>query len=464
MGSINRKRGTRRHRSGRARPVDASRKLAYQILRAVTHDGAFANLALKEGLAHAGDGVDSRFVTSVVATTCRYWGVLDQIIEAAGGRAVTTMQPSVVDVLRLAASQYLLLGIQDHGVVDSSVNLAAHVAGERVTGLVNAISRKIVAASFDVWVERLSGASNESSVPGLALRSAHPEWIVESYRDLLSDEATQALAANNDAPVPTLVVRPGLAEVDELDGEPARYSPFGAYRQGNPAEVAAVVEGRAGVQDEGSQLIAWALSRVPTKGVGEFWLDVCAGPGGKTALLTGLAGQQSRKVIAAEIQEHRCELVAEALRAYPPDWYQIRRADATEMQPEAGRFDRILADVPCSGLGALRRRPEARWRKNQSDLAELTKIQADILTTQLRQVADGGVVAYVTCSPHLAETVHVVNESLSRVGRNIDILDGPGLLPGVPDCAASTDPRFIQLWPHRHGTDAMFAAFIAVFD
>ena len=265
-----------------------------------------------------------------------------------------------------------------------------------------------------------------------------------------ADELEAALAADNVAPMPHLVVRPGLAARSELGGEPARWSPYGAYAAGDPGQVAAVAEGRAGVQDEGSQLVALALSRV--EGPSGWWLDLCAGPGGKSALLAGLAREQGSRLVAAELQEHRARLVAGNLRAYPEPKPVCLVTDGLRPAWAEASFTKVLADVPCTGLGALRRRPESRWRRSPADLPGLVALQRGLLASAIRATAPGGVIAYVTCSPHPDETASVVAGSTG-----VEVLRAADYLPEVPDCASGD---FVQLWPHRHGTDAMFLALL----
>jgi 16S rRNA (cytosine967-C5)-methyltransferase len=247
------------------------------------------------------------------------------------------------------------------------------------------------------------------------------------------------------------VVRPGLAERAELGGTPTRWSPFGAERDGDPSAVDAVREGRVGVQDEGSQLVSLALARAGSPS--GPWLDLCAGPGGKSALLAGLAREAGELLVASELQPHRARLVAENLRAYPEPRRPVTIvADGTRPAWREGAFSRVLADVPCTGLGALRRRPESRWRRKPTDLPGLVALQRELLAAAIRAVRPGGVVAYVTCSPHPAETVEVVAGATG-----VEVLSAPEFLPEVPDSAVGD---FVQLWPHLHGTDAMFLALL----
>jgi 16S rRNA (cytosine967-C5)-methyltransferase len=213
-------------------------------------------------------------------------------------------------------------------------------------------------------------------------------------------------------------------------------------------------EGLATVQDEGSQLVTLALAAAPLAGGPDRgrWLDLCAGPGGKAVLLGALVGLLGGTLDAVERAEHRARLVERACDGLP---VRVHVADGRDSGLPTGGFDRVLVDVPCSGLGALRRRPEARWRRDPRDLPELTRLQRELLAAGLGLVRPGGVVGYVTCSPHRAETVDVVAATAATAGATP--LDARPLFPGVPLLG---DGPHVQLWPHRHGTDAMFCALL----
>ena len=432
-----------------------ARQAALAALKLV-RDGGYANLAVNQVLRRTAlTSRDAGYVTELVFGTCRNLGTLDLIIERAGGRPLNSLQPAVVDVLRLGAQQVLRMRLPIFAAVSSMVTLATEQIGRRVTGVVNAILRRVAERSWDEWLDELTAGLTGHQ--GLAIRTCHPTWIVEAYsRVLPTGELLPALEANNQVPTPTLVVRPTLLSREDLlydGGEPTPYSPWGVSRPGDPGQVAAVRDGRAGVQDEGSQLVAGLLAEVEAPD--GPWLDLCAGPGGKAALLTGLARQQDQWLLAAELHPHRAELTAEALRGYG----QVPVVVADGRTPAWGAvFARVLLDAPCSGLGALRRRPEARWRKHKSEIAGLADLQRQLLESACSSLVPGGVLAYITCSPHPDETAAVV-QAVSDAAP-VEILDAPSLLPQILDAAASTDPRFIQLWPHRHNTDAMFCALL----
>ncbi|PIE21301.1 MAG: rRNA cytosine-C5-methylase [Arachnia propionica] len=429
------------------------RSIAFTMLRRISADGAYANLVLNEGLGELSSR-DARFVTELVAGTCRRLGTYDRIIARAANRSLNSLQPAVVDVLRLGAHQLLAMRVPSRAAVDTSVKLARSRIGQRVTGLVNAVLRKVAAHTLAEWTALLS--ADESPTQALATRTHHPLWIVQAYQQLLAPtEVARLLAANNEAATPTLVVRPGLLERDELlraGGTATRFSPYGVHWQGNPGRIPAVIDGRAGVQDEGSQLVALALSRA-TAPSGP-WLDLCAGPGGKSALLAGLAAAAGSWLLASELQEHRARLVQSALRAYPSEVASVISADGRQPAWRPNSFAKIMVDAPCTGLGALRRRPESRWRHQPEDVPQLAGLQRELVHRALDSAIVGGAVAYVTCSPHAAETADVVHAVVAERD-DVAIEDAAGLLPEV-----AGQGRFIQLWPHKHGTDAMFFALL----
>jgi len=258
---------------------------------------------------------------------------------------------------------------------------------------------------------------------------------------------------------------------------PGRWAPTALVLSGSdPAAIPAVRHGAAGVQDEGSQLVTLAFAAVPTlptagAGTGgtagdlpdgaanpdERWLDLCAGPGGKAALLASLAGEQGARIVANEVAPHRARLVEQALAAVPADAVErVQVGDGRRVGvEEPGAYDRVLVDAPCTGLGALRRRPESRWRRTPGDIATLTTLQRELLGSALDAVRPGGVVGYVTCSPHLAETQLVVKDVLA--GRDdVEVLDAAAAVRQVAgDDIPLADRTDVQLWPHVHGTDAM---------
>ena len=435
--------------------ADAPRLAAYRLLRAVAEQGAYANLALPPLLRDAGlAGRDAAFATEIGYGTVRSSGTLDEVLATCVDRPLEQLQPAVLDLLRLGAYQLLRTRVPEHAAVATTVDLARATGNGRASGLVNAVLRKVARRDWDGWCAALT--RDASPLRRLAVATAHPEWIAAAFAAALGDdpqgdlaETAATLRADDARPVTHLVAWPGRIARDELvvqaHARPGPYSPYAVRLEGggDPAALAAVRERRAGVQDEGSQLCALALAAAPLDGRDDRWLDLCAGPGGKAALLAALAAERGARLLANELRPHRADLVRRATAAWD---VEVRVGDARDVE---GEFDRILLDAPCTGLGALRRRPEARWRRLPEDVPQLVALQRDLLAAARRLVRPGGVVAYVTCSPHPAETAEVV--------AGLPLLDARPLFPGVPRVG---DGPTVQLWPHRHGTDAMFCAIV----
>ena len=433
---------------------------------------AYANLLLPALLRERGlSGRDAALATELAYGTLRGQGSYDAIIAVCSDRALDRLDPPLREVLRLGAHQLLATRIAAHAAVATSVDLAKDVAGPRPAGFVNAVLRRVATRDLQGWLEIAAPSRADDLVGHLAVRHSHPRWIVEALAEALGEtpdgglaETEAVLAADGERPLVTLCAQPGLAELAELTAggaTPARWSAFGAYlAEGDPAQVVAVAEGRATVQDEASQLAAIALDRVGPHREGGRWLDVCAGPGGKARLLAGLARGRGARLLAAEIRPHRARLLRTAMAGAGVPEAAVVTADGTDPAWRAGTFDRVLADVPCSGLGALRRRAEARWRRSAQDVAALGPRQRALLSAALDSAAPGGVVAYVTCSPHVAETREVVADVVAGRG-DIEMLDAPAVLAEVPGLRCPPPHgSFAQFWPHRHGTDAIFLALL----
>ncbi|MGV8969378.1 MAG: RsmB/NOP family class I SAM-dependent RNA methyltransferase [Microbacteriaceae bacterium] len=455
--------------------VQPARRIALDVILAVRESDAYANLLLPVRLGRAKlSTADAALATELTYGTIRKQGYYDAVIALAAGRSVDKIDAPILDVLRLACHQLLSMRTAQHAAVDESVQLAKTVGSQSATGFVNGVLRTITRRSAEEWHQAaMSSAPNDDA--RLAIEHSHPVWIVRAFRQALAaegaaDELSDLLSADNIAPRVSLTALPGLSTVSELDAHQSMLSPLGAILDsGDPLEIQAVREGRARVQDEGSALAALVLSRSRPVSAGEKWLDLCAGPGGKAALLAAEAAVGGATLIANEIVPARAGLVRNTLSVFDPHPH-VWETDGTAIglsHPE--EFDRILIDAPCTGLGALRRRPEARWRKVPRDVSELSRLQADLLDSGLGALAPGGILAYVTCSPHLAETKVIIESTLKKWGEAIVKMDTPAVLDGIISSPRVVDehprdqveqvgsrPMHVQLWPHRDGTDAMF--------
>jgi 16S rRNA (cytosine967-C5)-methyltransferase len=435
--------------------LDGARLTAYDVLDGVSSRAAYANLLLPQLLRERQlDERDAAFATQLAYGTLRAEGTLDAILTGLVSRPLAELDPRVLDLLRLGAYQLIDLRVPSHAAVDTTVDLTRAIVGAGASGLVNAVLRKVATGGDRAqWLATLDRTGDE----GLALATNHPRWIVAAWRDALGGDAElePALLADDAPPEVHLVARRvDRAELAvESGGDPGPWSAFAVRMHGgDPGRLPAVRSGAAAVQDEGSQLAALLLSRAPLDGPDGAWLDMCAGPGGKAGLLATVRPDGVR-LTAADRAPHRAELVRHALAG--ADDVEVLAADSTAPPWAPGTFDRVLLDAPCTGLGALRRRPEVRWRRTPDDVAGLVDLQTALLDSALTSVRVGGVVAYVTCSPHSAETVAVVDAVAGR--DDVEVLPVAPLFPEVPDMARGD---YGQLWPHRHGTDAMFMALL----
>ncbi len=458
------------HRAGGGSGVDPARRAAYDVLRAVADRGAYANLLLAATLGERGlHGQDAALATELVYGTLRGRGSYDAVIGLCADRDLGRIDAPVREVLRLGTHQLLGMRVKAHAAVATSVDLAVAVAGRRPSGFVNAVLRRVATHDLESWIGIVAPDRTADLAGHLSVRYSHPRWIVSALAAALGEDQAgrapqteAALAAGLEPPAVTLCAVPGLASAAELieaGAEAAKWSPFGCYLPGgDPGRIAAVAQGRAWVQDEASQLAALALRRVQAAGPGGRWLDLCAGPGGKARLLAGLAAADGAALLAADLHEHRARMTGRSVSGLGQA--AALAADGTRPAWRHEAFDRVLADVPCTGLGSLRRRPEARWRRTGADVEVLARLQRRLLHAAIDSARYGGVIGYVTCSPHLAETRDVVRQVLAERA-DLRVLDAPATLAVVPDlrCPQPWD-RFAQFWPHRHGTDAIFLALL----
>lgn len=446
------------------RRVDPARAAAYDVLTAVRVDDAYANLALPAALDRRRvRGRDAAFTTELVSGTLRGRGSYDAILAACVDRDLAKVQAKILDALRLGTHQLLAMRVPPHAAISTTVDLVRTRFGAGPAGFVNACLRKVSTADLATWLARVAPDPATDPVGNAAVTYSHPAWVVSALAEALGERAEELpalLAADNAAPGVVLAARPGLVDRDDLvaqtGGEATEWSPYGVrLASGDPGALAAVAAGAAGVQDEGSQLVAHALAHASVSGADRRWLDLCAGPGGKAALLAALAAGRSAGLVAAERAPHRAGLVGRALTPVLGPHPPVLVADGTRPAWPLASFDRILVDAPCSGLGALRRRPESRWRRRPEDLATLVPLQTALLRSAVDSVRPGGVVCYATCSPVIAETAEVVTailddrHDLALEPVPLDVPDAAGPLPGT-----------VQLWPHRHRTDAMFVALL----
>lgn len=463
--------GRGRQRRSRLNP---GRRIAFEVLIAVDEDDAYANLLLPPRLSRAAlSTADAGLATELTYGTLRGRGLYDAIIARAAKRPVDDLDVPARNALRMGAHQLLGMRTAAHAAVNETVGLMRATKHMKAAGFVNAVMRRISERDRDTWLQIVTADASEDERLGLS--HSHPAWIVTALRDSLTAhgrdaaELTALLEADNAPARVCLTALPGLADREAMAegrGELTELSPLGVeLSSGDPYALPEVQAGTARVQDEGSQLVALALNGTATQ-PGPV-LDLCAGPGGKTAILAAAAAVSGTSVVACDVSAHRAALVRDSVRAIDTDITVLSTDGRTLDGEHLGRYARVLADVPCTGLGALRRRPEARWRRSADDIAALQPVQRELLTHALTLAAPGGVVAYTTCSPHHAETIDIVAEVLATSGADADVLDAAAVMAAVTGAPASRfasaqigGGRAVQLWPHAHGTDGMFLALL----
>ena len=445
----------------------SSRSVALDLLNKVTFEDSYANLVMPALLEEAKLNTrDSALSQELAFSTLRWQLTYDFILGQVSSRPVDEIDAIVLNALRLGSHQLLKMRIPPHAAINETVNLIRAVSGEKAVGFANGVLRRVSEKSFDQWID-IAEQKASSKTEFLSIQYSHPEWIVRALSqalsvDGLSENIEDLLAANNHPAFVNLVALPGLSEVDDFAGEDVRpnsFSPFGfSIESGNPGEIPEVRSGTVRVQDEGSQIAALALVDFKSVGDSEVWLDMCAGPGGKAALLAALSTQSGAKLVANEVQDHRAKLVDQALR--PFSQVEVTVLDGRtigETSPE--KYDRIIVDAPCSGLGALRRRPEARWRKSSEDLKTLTQLQFELLQSAAKSLKSGGLLLYVTCSPHVSETTAIIDKAQKVLG--LRVLDLTSKLNSkIMDDTLPKGRKTVQLYTHRDNTDCMFMAML----
>lgn len=440
------------------------REIAFELLSRVENDDAYANLLLPVLLSRAGlEGRDAGFVQELAFGTIRNRLLYEKILQQASSRSISEIEPNALIVLLLGVHQLLDMRVPVHAAINESVNLAKTKASKGSVGFVNAVLRKVSLRERDDWIDLVSSRLPEQET--LSIQYSHPSWIVTAFRAALSsrglaEELEAVLESNNEPARVSLVALPGLSIPEDIPGGVRDgASPIGVEVVGNPSNLEAVRHGSARVQDQGSQLVVLALAAAEIACEESGWLDMCAGPGGKAALMAAICDQRGIELVCNESSEHRSKLVKDALKPFPK--VQVLTGDGRKVGASGRKFSRILLDAPCTGLGALRRRPESRWRRTPDDLVDLVKLQRELFESAWEALEPGGVLAYVTCSPHLSETTALVAWGESKYRQQMTLLPANQVLNSInPELRLDEGYRTVQLWPHRNGTDAMFLALI----
>ena len=401
--------------------ISPARAAAYEVVRRVFEEDAYADRALRS----ASEGLDERdraLARQLAFGTVQRVRTLDHAIETLGKRPVRKLDAPVLAALRLGAYQLGFLGgVPRYAAVNESVELVRRARLERAVPFTNAVLRRV-----GDGIERLL-----AELPEGALKHSYPDWIWDVWRRDLGEERALSLMRAQNEPPPVVVrhVRgqtpdgsatdiPGAYEVERVDAE-------------------SLARGEIWPQSRGSQLAGLVVGSQP----GERVLDVCAAPGGKTAMLAG-------DVVAVEANESRARELADNLVRLGRDDVRVVHADGRDLPPELTEFDRALVDAPCSGLGVLASRPDLRWRSQP-----LPELQLELLRAAAERVRPGGAIVYSVCTINADEAEAVVDAS----GLDVD----PSIGDEWPAFRHPVRPEFLQTLPHVHGTTGFFVARLA---
>jgi len=418
------------------------------------HDtDAYINLLLPKTLARHNVADSERGLIQELSYGALRWqlqydGVIDHFT-----RGKELSQPTR-SVLQLGLHQLFRMRVPTHAAINETVNLAKRNE-PRAAGLVNAVLRNAERDGLDNLLLQLTAGLSESKK--FEILHSHPAWVIDSLLESLrldgrESELVEFLTANNETPETFLAASDdeALAALAEQGLQVSTQSPIGFQVDGNPEPYLSL--GNIRVQDLGSQLVALVAAELAA--LAGRTLDMCSGPGGKSAILQGRIRAAGGELDCMEPQEHRAELVRQALGANPIG----RVIVAPGQQAEQNSYDTILLDAPCSGLGSVRRKPESRHRKKQSQLASLSSVQRELLEASYAALKSGGVLVYATCSPLIEETITPVQDALAK-HPDLELVDLKPIMKAIsPALHLNESRKTIQLWTHLHRTDAMFMA------
>lgn len=439
-------------------PVSPARAVAFDILLRVEQQNAYTSELLHSRRLDQLSPADRGLVTELVMGVLRWRSRLDQAIAAAASRSLDELDVEVLVALRMAAYQLrFLTRVPARAAINESVELVKRARKRSAAPFANAVLRKLA----ELGPEPLAGEKSGAAAMKLADEFAHPAWLVERWGEQFGIGNAEAICRRNQR-VPTTSIRLDSNDIEgELESEGIKFASgvllatARIVTSGDVRQTQAYREGRVFIQDEASQLVAALV------GKGSRLLDCCAAPGSKTAALA--SRNPAAEIIAAELHPHRAELLRQRVRASN---VQVITADALHL-PLQGEFDRVLADVPCSGTGTLARNPEIKWRLKLEDLPELHKKQVALLEAALEQLAPGGRAVYSTCSLEPEENRAVVEEVLAAnrqyrlldCGVELEHLHAAGEL-ALDDFASLLSGPYLRTLPGVHPCDGFFAAMI----
>jgi 16S rRNA (cytosine967-C5)-methyltransferase len=451
--------------------VSPARAAAFDILLRVERESSYAAELLHSRTYDRLTVVDHSLATELVMGVLRWRSLLDSQIAESSAQPLSKLDPEILTALRLAVYQLRLSRIPARAAINESVELVKRARKRSAAPFVNAVLRKLAAGVGN----SLPPAITDASVGALAASSAHPLWLVERWTRAYGFDSAFRIC-QHDQSIPVTAIRLRRPEVEEqIKAEGIELGP-GAFlasarrvQHGDITSTAAFRAGLCVIQDEGSQLVAALV------GHGVRVLDCCAAPGGKTSAIADR--NPDAEVTAVDLHPHRARLLRRLLSAHDPGTHdlgtgaqgrhiRVIAADARSL-PFAGNFDRILADVPCSGTGTLARNPEIKWRLTPQDLADLQSRQSAILRSAMAHVAAGGRLIYSTCSLEKEENEDVIEHLLGE-DSSFRVLDCRPELDRLqqqdeliwPDPSSLTRGPYLRTLPGIHPCDGFFAAIL----
>jgi 16S rRNA (cytosine967-C5)-methyltransferase len=444
--------------------VSPARAAAFDILLRVERESSYASELLHSRACAALTMIDHSLTTELVMGVIRWQSLLDSQISQCSSQPLSKLDLEILIALRLALYQLCCLSrIPARAAINESVELVKRARKRSAAPFVNAILRKLLTSTSQILPQ-----IDASSTATLAASGAHPLWLVERWSQAYGSEAALQICRQNQS-VPVTAIRLRYPEAEErLRAEGIELSPGAILvsarrvRQGDITKTSAFREGLCIIQDEASQLVASLLGR------GTHILDCCAAPGGKTLALADL--NSNSRITAVDLHLHRARLLRRLMRAHKPALgaepinVDVIAADARDL-PFAGTFDRVLADVPCSGTGTLSRNPEIKWRLSLQDIADLQARQLKILRSAVEQVVPGGRLIYSTCSLEREENEDVIDLALAE-NSSFRVLDCRVELQHLQqqgdlissDSSALTRGPYLRTLPGVHPCDGFFAA------
>jgi 16S rRNA (cytosine967-C5)-methyltransferase len=450
--------------------IAAARVAALGVLEAVSAGRADLPTALAQARERLADTRDRALCSEIATGVERHRAAIDHLIVTFAKRPVERLDSEVLTILRLSAYQLIhLTRVPAAAVVDDAVDLTKRVRKRSASGFVNAVLRSISRSrhALPLPPRPADPADRPAALDYLSTTLSHPRWLSARWYDRMGFDAAERWSRFNNQPAPlTLRVNRLKATPEALIARlasedvgvsPGRFAPDALIvdaspggGEGQPLQTGSWTDGWFIVQDEASQLIATLAGQVP----GSRVLDTCASPGGKTIALAAAMGNRGL-LVACDVRDKRVALLRRTVAAGGASVVRIVQADAAERLPFSARFECVLVDAPCSGLGTLRRDPDIRWRRREEDLPALAKAQHRMLRHAADVVAPGGRLIYATCSSEPEENEDVA--SVFAAGFPDFVPVDARTIAGVP--AAVVDPRgHLRTAPHLHGLEAFFGA------